>query len=367
MLVKLVRGLEDRGVKNVVVSLSKREALAEQFEEWNVPVVSLAMRQGTPDPRGMLRLRRVLAEHNPDILQGWMYHGNLMLSLSQLLTHRATPLVWNIRRGLDDMRERRLVTRLMVAASARVSRSATKIIYCTDTSAAQHERHGFAPEKRAVIGNGFDNRTFYFRPSARAYLLAELGIPNDALLIGNVGRYDIAKGQAFLVDAFAGALFSFPTAHLILAGRGMDLSNRALCSLISRRGLCSRVHLVGERSPVEELYPAFDVYCSSSISEGFPNVIAEAMASGVACVVTDTGASRQLVEGLGLVVQVRSVEHLTQALLAMLSKTPEERRENGRLLHDRIATKYSIANVVASYASLYGGLLGRDTELSRAA
>jgi len=375
MLLRVVRGLIDQGFSQLVVSLSDREDFASRFEELNVPVVSLAMRRGMPDPRRVARLFEVVQQASPDIMQGWMYHGNLAVSLVRPLLRRAVTLtprkaplvVWNVRRGLDDLRERKLLTRLLVPAGAFLSHHVDKIIYCTAESADQHERAGFAASKRILIGNGFDSERFRPRPEARSRLLSELSLDDDALLVGNVGRADVAKGHGNLVEAFAGVLFSTPNARLILVGRGVDASNRELRQLISRRGLSSRVFLLGERSSLEELFPAFDVYCSASLAEGFPNVIAEAMACGVPCVVTDTGASRSLVHGVGIVVPTRSVEQLSKGLLRMLMTGHAERKEIGRQLRERIERDHSLTKVVASYASLYRDLCAGGLKLQQAA
>jgi glycosyltransferase involved in cell wall biosynthesis len=286
MLLRLVTALTTRGYENVVVSMMKRDGLSSSFEKIGVPVHHLDMPRGMPDPRGLLRLASIFRREEPDVLQGWMYHANLATSLVKVARRSDVPLVRNIRRGLDDYAERKLAVRTLIGASARSSRFTQRIIYCSEESAAQHERVGFEPRKRMLIGNGFDTAKFRFRPDAPARMLTELGLEEDAVLIGNVGRADVAKGHTILIEAFAQVLFAIPSARLVLTGRGVDGSNEGLSALIRRRGLSSRVFMLGERPLVEELYPAFDCYCSSSIAEGFPNDVAEAMASGVPCTVT---------------------------------------------------------------------------------
>jgi glycosyltransferase involved in cell wall biosynthesis len=241
-----------------------------------------------------------------------------------------------------------------------LSRVPAGIVYCTEQSMIQHETLGFTRGKGVVIGNGFD--TDRYRPchDSRDAVLTKLGFSTDALVIGHVGRYDVAKGHVHLLEAFSRVLSQFPQARLVCAGRGVDKDNKDLAGLVDRLGLAPYTVLLGECSPIEKLYHAFDIMCSSSIAEGFPNVVAEAMASGVPCVVTDTGASRVLVEDLGLVVEPRSSAALGDALCALCARSSDERRALGALGRERIRGLYSMRAVSQRYADLYGRVCGDD-------
>jgi glycosyltransferase involved in cell wall biosynthesis len=241
-----------------------------------------------------------------------------------------------------------------------LSRSADSLIYCTEQSMKQHEMLGFARGCGVVIGNGFDTERYRPRANARAVIAARSGISDEDLIIGHVGRYDVAKGHGYLLEAFSRVHARYPRARLVCAGRGVDHHNADLVAQIRRLEIASAVTLLGEFSPIEDLYPAFDILCSSSIAEGFPNVVAEAMASGVPCVVTDTGASRVLVEGVGEVVQTRSSEDLARGLCSLCATSATERREYGVLARDKIRELHSMKAVSERYANLYRGMYDRD-------
>jgi glycosyltransferase involved in cell wall biosynthesis len=110
---------------------------------------------------------------------------------------------------------------------------------------------------------------------------------------------------------------------------------------------------------MEEIYPAFDVLCSSSVNEGFPNVIAEAMLSGVACVATDVGNTRSLLEGIGIVVAPRCARSLADGLGEMCDRNVHGRSEAGRCGRERILMRYSLEGAAHQYAQLYSSLVGR--------
>jgi glycosyltransferase involved in cell wall biosynthesis len=366
MLLRLVADLAEHGVNNSVVSLQAREAMASSFEHIGVPVYSLGMNSIYGGAQGFAGLCRILCAEAPDILQGWMYHGNAALYLAQKMLPQRIPLIWNIRRGLDDLGERSWKTRGMIFINRMLSRGPSGIIYCTEQSMVQHEMLGFTRGKGVVIGNGFDTGRYRPRSDSRSLLASRLGLSADALVIGHVGRYDVAKGHRHLLEAFSQVSSLYPKARLVCAGRGVDESNSTLVALLQRLDLSSRTTLLGEYSPVEELYPAFDIMCSSSIAEGFPNVIAEAMASGVPCVVTDTGASRALVEGIGIVVEPRSSAALARGLSTLCAKSVVERRDMGVLSRQRVRDLHSMKVISQRYADLYKGLSDSDGNHARA-
>lgn len=353
MLLRLVVQLQQRGVNNVIISLSNREPLACEFERYGIPVHTLGMVHASRVARGLMQLRSLMTELAPDVMQGWMYHANLAVSVVAPSLPTKPPIVWNIRRGMDDYRERKISTRAIVKLNSILSCRPNSIIYCTNESRVQHELFGFSSNHGVVIGNGFDTSTFAPNPEMRTAVRARLGVVEQDILIGNIGRDDSAKGRTFLFGAFAELLLRVPRARLLLVGRGMDESNRELRRQLVASHIAARVILLGEYAPISELYPAMDIVCSSSVSEGFPNVIAEAMASGVPCVATDTGNTSTLLGGTGIVVPPRSALPLAEGLRVMCDEHAEQRRSRGLRARESIKRAYSLSRVVEDYVLLY--------------
>ena len=353
MLLRLAGGLQSRGIDNVVVSLSSREPLADAFEASGIRVYSLDM---STILRGLLALRtlkKLINELAPDVLQGWMYHANLVATLVRPFARRSVPVLWNIRRGTDDVRERKFVTRVVIRANAWLSSRAERIVYCTRESRDQHEALGFSHRNGVVIGNGFDLERFARSQESRRLIRERYDVADTDILIGNIGRDDSAKGRTYLIEAFAEVMKRVPNARLMLVGRGMSETNPELRRLLVSSGVAPRVILGGEYSPISELYSAMDILCSSSVAEGFPNVIGEAMCCEVPCVASDVGNVRALLDGIGLVVPPRSAPRLAHALISMCEEDRAAWRDRGARARARIAELYSLSVVVGSYASLY--------------
>ena len=204
-----------------------------------------------------------------------------------------------------------------------------------------------------VIENGFETNRFVPSEDFRRRFRESLGIRDHELVIGNVGRFDVAKGHEYLMDAFRRLLVDVPQARLVCVGRGMDQSNQEILQRLVDPAERERVLLLGERTDVETIYPGFDIMCSSSISEGFPNALSEAMSCGVPSVATDTGASADLVSGVGELVPTRDASAIARALRVMALKSLPERKSIGNKARQRIEERFSLPAVVGRYAELY--------------
>jgi glycosyltransferase involved in cell wall biosynthesis len=360
MLHRLTDQLQERGVLNYVISLSRQEPLADLFEGRGIPVYPLAMESWRGSLIAPHRMLRLLNDIRPHVLQGWMYHANAALCLARPFLKKRTPLAWNIRRGMDDYRERKLSTRFFVQSNRLLSLSPDTIVYCTRESREQHEQFGFASRRGMVLGNGFNTDVFAPHEEKRRLGRERYGVLDDDILIGNIGRDDTAKGRSFLFEAFSSLIERFPRARLLLVGRGMSDTNHELRRALATRRIAARVILAGECASISEVYPALDILCSSSVAEGFPNVVAEGMSAGLPCVATDTGSSKELVEGVGVVVPSRSASQLAQGLAHLCEESTEAREARGRRGRERIIARYSLSSIADAYVALYENMVLGD-------
>lgn len=359
-LVRLLEGLDGVAFASLVVTLRDGGALVARAERAGARVVSLGMRTRVPSPGAILRLRAQLRAFAPDVVQGWMYHGNLAAWLGARLLGTRPAVAWNIRQSMASLAEVRRVTRIVIRANAILSRQVDRIVNNSHTSAVQHAGLGFDASRVEIVPNGFD--TELFQPSAAAHrsLRAALGLAPDALLAGLIARVHPVKRHDLFLAAVASAVRDGIDVHAVLAGSGTTAGSPELARLLAGDGLAGRVHLLGERTDVERLLPALDVLVSASgWAEGFPNVVAEAMACGVPCIVTDTGDSAAIVGDAGVVVPPGDGARLAAALAELLRLPRDARIGLGRCGRRRVASEFSLAESVRRYAALY-------TEVARA-
>jgi glycosyltransferase involved in cell wall biosynthesis len=214
---------------------------------------------------------------------------------------------------------------------------------------------GIPAAKVQTIHNGVD--TERFTDEGRGAGRAALGVADDTLVIGTVGRLDPVKDQIGLLDAFA-ALPSSDRAVLVVVGDGP--CRAALKARAARPDLASRVRFLGERGDVATLLPGFDVFALSSISEGISNTLLEAMACGLPVVATRTGGNPELVvPGVtGALVPVSDCRALARAL-ATYGEDAHLRALHGKAGRERAVEHFSLGEMTCRHRDLYATLARR--------
>ncbi len=344
-------------IESRVVSLMKADVTATRIEALGVPVDCLGMGRGSlPRPAVARELLRVTREFRPTVIQGWMYHGNLAAWFAARRQLPKPRLVWNIRQTLYGFQFEGRLTRWVIRLGARLSSLPDKIIYNSSVSAEQHEAAGYATAGRVVIPNGFDLAAFVPDPTSRVAVREEFRLPSDAILIGHVARHHPMKGHAHLLSAAKAVIARFPGARFLLVGRNVTMDNPEIVSQLDALNLRSHVVLAGERSDMPRLTAAMDLAVSASgWGEGFPNVVGEAMAAGVPCVVTDVGDSATVVGECGRVVAAGDADALAAAICELLALAPARRQQLGRDARARVDELFSIERVGRVYRDLYEG------------
>lgn len=358
MLYRLLAEGDRERFAPTVLSLMTPGAIAPRIAALDVPIATLHMRQGLPTGWPMLRLRRLVRELQPDLLQGWMYHGNLAATAAWWCLERRPPLVWTVHHSAADIRNEKLSTRLSVRASARLSRLTGAIAYCSSESARQHHALGFAPERTVVIPNGFDCAATRPDPDARARLCAELGIDPGRTLVGMLTRAHPMKDHRNLIHAIALLLEQKFDVHLILAGRGVDTPQGAIARAVRAAGIGARTTLLGEREDIGPVTAGVDILASSSAwGEAFPLIVGDAMASGVPCVVTDVGDCAWIVGETGEVVPPRDSAAMAAAIARLTALGAAGRQRLGRAARARIEANFSLASIARQYEALHQRLV----------
>jgi glycosyltransferase involved in cell wall biosynthesis len=342
---------------SAVVSLMDEGTIGPRIAALGIPVHCLGMRSGRPNPVRVLSLKSITRRFQPQLIQGWMYHGNLGASLSSVSMHGRVPVLWSIRQSLYDVARERRLTRAMIRLGGFFSWHPASIIYNSQISARQHELFGFRISKSVIIPNGFDSHLFRPDFEARRQIRCELGVGIGATLVGLIARFHSVKGHSSFLQSAALVAREHPSSHFILAGSGVNSEEPTLRSLIAEYRLEDRTFLLGERSDIPKLTAALDIACSASLGEGFSNAIGEAMACGVPCVVTDVGESAHVVADTGLLVQPRDPAAMAAAIGQLIEAGPERRLRLGAAARQRIENEFPLSAVVRRYGDLYENVL----------
>lgn len=341
------------GLEHTVVSL-RQEGGGSARVSRVAQLHHLRMRPGSLHLRHMRDLRRILRASRPDVVHGWMYHGNIMASLATLGT--GIPVVWGVHATLDGFKTEKRSTSFVILAGKYFSRGTRRIIYCSRTGQFDHERFGYAASRSVMIPNGFDTNRFAPDPTARARIRREVNIPEHAVAIGLVARVHPVKDHQNFLQAAARFLNFNKDVVFVLVGNGASRDNAELTRLVASLGLQNHVRLCGHRSDMAEIDNALDIASSSSRSEAFPMVLGEAMACGTPCVATDVGDVREMIGDTGIVVPPRDPAALSDGWVKLVALGVVRRRVLGERARTRIVERYSLASIAAQYAELYASV-----------
>jgi glycosyltransferase involved in cell wall biosynthesis/uncharacterized SAM-binding protein YcdF (DUF218 family) len=355
MLVRLLRGLDRRAFSQSVVSLTTHGVYGDQIEAMGIPLLTLGLTGFAAMPASLLVLRRAIKQQRPDIVQTWLYHADLLGLMAARMAGDAA-VAWNVRcAGLlpgDVPQSTRLLTRLL----ARLSSSADAVLFNSTAGLEAHRAIGYRPHRSEVIPNGFDLDEWRPDPDRRASLRSELGLSPDAFLVGMIARAHRMKDQSTFLAAAARLKGMRRTIRFVLVGSNHAWKNESLVAEIDQHGLRDRIFLLGPRHDVPRIMAGLDCLVSTSTSEGFPNVIGEAMACGVPCVATDAGDSRLIVGDTGTIVSIGDVAGVVADVSRLMASSVEEQQTRSKRCRCRILEHFELRQVAGRYAEFYSEL-----------
>jgi glycosyltransferase involved in cell wall biosynthesis len=353
MLYKLLPRMRKDRFENIVITLKEKGELSEDFESQNIRVYNVLGMGGVLRVSALIKSLNIFRQINPDLIQGWLAHGNLIATLASAFLPYRLSILWNIRYIALPKGETKRSILFIIKLLSILSFLPQKIVFNSKAGADDHCRMGYRSDKSCIIPNGFDTKLFSPSEKNRSCVRSELNISEEAILIGLIGRFDPLKDHSCFLKAGAMLLSGKRGIFFLLAGREVDWQNQQLKQLIEKLGMSKKVFLLGERRDVHRITAALDIAACSSVAEGFPNVIGEAMSCGIPCVVTDVGDSALLVGDTGTVVPPRNHEALCEAWLKLIEMGSAERQILGEKARKRIEDHFSIQKVVKKYEQLY--------------
>jgi glycosyltransferase involved in cell wall biosynthesis len=353
MLLNVIADGDPAQFRHGVLALRRGGMLEEPLRQAGAEVWNCDLKAGDLSLSAAFKVRRILAEFRPDVIQGWMYHGNLAACLARTLG-RKVPIVWGMHHTIDDIDNEKRLTRVLIRLGRRLSTWPERIVYVSRVSRKQHVALGYADEAALTIPNGFDCERFRPNPDARKTLRRSLGLAEDAPLLAKAAVVRPMKDHGNLMRAAALLKRRGLDFTLLVLGQRATEDNAELMRLIEEADIGDRVRLLGERHDMPDIFAGLDgLVVSSAWGEAFPIVLGEAMAAGVPCVTTDVGDSAYMVGDTGMVVPPRNAEALADAMATLLGKDIEERRALGARARARIRENFALADVSRRYYDIY--------------
>jgi glycosyltransferase involved in cell wall biosynthesis len=344
-----------QGLEHHVVSLRDEGVLGPILKAQDVKVHALHASHVALMPLAFFRLWRLIRRTKPDVVQTWMVHSDLLGGLAARLAG-VSSVVWGVRTTDYSVESRS--TRWVRWVCARLSGVVPARIVCAaQASLLNSQAAGYDASKLMVIPNGFDVDALSASLGLGHDIRERLGLLPEQVVLGCLGRYNPAKDHANFIRAAALVAPHYPKCRFLMVGRELDSNNTELMDLIHSTGFTERFILLGERNDPAACLDAMDVFVLSSCTEGFPNVLGEAMAMGLPCVSTDVGDAAVLMGSHEWTVPARDASALSLKLKQLLNLPKPERERLGAAARERVLSSYSMTATAEQFLNLYQSLL----------
>jgi glycosyltransferase involved in cell wall biosynthesis len=352
-LYKFTRSDDD--TKQLVISLSGGNTLLPKFQNKQIEVHVFNFKSPI---KSFIALYLFIKKQNPDIIQGWMYHGNVVAYLVSKASKKNI-VIWNIRHSLYSISHEKFVTRQVIKIGKFISNKIDFIVYNSAVSKALHEGYGFSNKKSCVIYNGFAMQNTLYKNRCRKKSREIFGIDDDLIIIGHIGRFHAMKDHELFIKMSLKLLEKSSNIGFMMVGANINYQNPTLRELIPEK-YYKNFWLIGESSNISSVMCVFDIFCQSSWSEAFPNVVGEAMAMEIPCIATDVGDTKLLIGDERYIVPKRNLDELYDAMYSMVFKKKIIRDEIGKNLKMRIEKNFPEDAVKKNYMLLYQQLLNDE-------
>lgn len=353
-LVTLVKSLDKQHFNVSVMHFYSSGILLQDLTDSGIATICLE-KQKRWDVFGFFwRLFQQLKYLKPDVLHGYLAESNLVTILLKLF-FPSTHIIWGMRASNVPLNSYGWLGRLLFQLESILSPLTDAIVVNSQAGKDYYLSQGFAADKMVVIPNGIDTERFKPDAEAGAKVRAEWGIAEDKILIGLVGRIHPMKDHPTFLRAAALLCQERQDVRFVGVGTGAENYAQKLYRLTEDLGISERVIWAGERADMPAVQNALDIACSSSgYGEGFPNVIGEAMACGVPCLVTNVGDSAAIVGDTGVVVPAQNPEALKIGMNSLIENIALNHYSREHI-RQRIIERFSVLQLVQKTEAVLRG------------
>ena len=355
--VALANGLQQHGHSVVAMVFYANGALEADLRGSGVTIRVLDKHGRWDVVRFAFHLARVLRQEQPRVLLCYAGVANIFaVMLKPFLP--GVKIVWGVRASNVQLRRYGWLPQILGRLSSPLSRYADLVIANSFAGLRHAVSQGYPRRKMVVIPNGIDTNRFVPCAESRARLRQRWSVSTGEKLIGLVGRLDPMKDHYTFLNAAAILARERGDVRFVCVGDGPAAYRRDLQEVGAQLGLDGRLLWIPNQADMPNVYSGLDVLCSSSAyGEGFPNVIGEAMACGIPCVVTTVGDSARILSQPRFTVQAGDPRLLAERLDILLNSPPAEIARMAAAGRQRIEQEFSIAHLVQATEHALASLL----------
>jgi glycosyltransferase involved in cell wall biosynthesis len=347
--------------EHVIVSMTDMGIYGSKLQDAGIEVYSLDMPRRKLKIKGCFKLFKIIKTISPDVVQTWMYHSDLIGGIIARIAG-VKKIFW----GVVNFNLHRSITPLSTIITAKLCALVSsfipyKIISCSEKAIDVHRSFGYRG-KFIYIPLGYEMDIYSPDLNARNRIRQEWNISENTLTIGCVARWDPQKDHKNLIKAFSILYKNYPNKinlKCVLIGPQMDQDNNELQALINNIAIEPKSILtVGRANDIPSVMNAIDIHVLSSLGEAFPNVVAEAMACGTPCIVTNVGDASTIVSDTGWIVEPGNSTNLSQVMFSAIVefKNVENWRVRKVKCREWVLNNFSLEKMVLRYNNVWNDL-----------
>jgi len=365
LLMPVLTRLPKQRVKTQVICLAPNAVPGAVLRQSGVPVHDVALSRKRFSFGGFGELVKAARGFRPDVIHAWGYTAQICANMLRKRLDRKIKVVWTVGSTTPLPRGAGLIDRQKVKYAAKAAATADRIVFASDSGAAQHRRAGFPDDDHLTIPPGIDATRFKPDPAARQKIREQLHLGAESFVIGMVAPFQPEFDHATFLKAVGELIKTNPHINVVLAGHGVQKGNAPLMALVGGGTLGTRVQLLGEWSDLASLFNACDVVCSSALNDGSRMSLVAAMLCGVPCVATGMGAQGEVIGHYGVAIEAGSPPAFVKGIQRVLQLTPEKRAAMAQGARKHALTHYVHVKSLQRYLQLYYDLIGRQSLVSQ--
>jgi len=352
VLLRLLSKIDKKEYDPLVISLIEKGEIGRKIEKLGIDVYCLRIHSFINLFPGLIRLVNKINIFNPQIIHTFMIHPAFFVGIIVKLLNKPT-IIWNIFSTDLSLQSNKYKTRLIIKMCASLSKIIpNRIIVDSYASYSAHKKARYSWEKMQIINNGVDTNIFFPNELKRNKYRQQY-FKEDELVIGLIARYHPVKGHDIFIKAVNLLRRKVNNVKFLLNGSNIKISNSKLMKIINKEGIQDIIHLSDSKLEITNILLACDILVSSSKFESFPNIICEAMACSIPCVVTNVGDCAEIVGDTGVIVSANDPNELASAIMGLINMPLKGRKKLGENARLRIKNNFSLSLMVEKYNNLY--------------
>ena len=339
--------------RHIILCLNEDRPVGTRLRKNGIEILDLKIKNLFSTFSSIYKIINFLRKNkNIDVIQGWMYHGNIVAFLINIFLKKK--LIWNIRQSLDNVIVEKKLTQRIIYFSKYFSKSKnlSKIIYNSEKAQNDHEKIGFNQKKSVLIFNGYSSQSLIHKSYYRDEFIDKMKLPKNIKIVGHVARLHPVKDHVNFILASQKILKQDLNYFFIMVGR--EVNCEKIKNILQNLKITKNFLLIDELKNPSDYFRIFDLTVNSSWAEAFPNVVAESIINYTPCIATKVGdADRILNYDKNFLVPPRNPLMLYDCIIKYFNLDEKTKSKKINLLNKYITEKFSLENLIKNYNKIY--------------